>query len=557
MGRISTICFSSDSRQLRLSYCLILTLAHTVCLGLLAEFDEKTLWVLLVTRFLLGSAIGFLPQTTLGRLRPFVFVALLGALASSFPSKAPALLQIGLLFLAGLAIDLKIETITLRWSIESELSTDLALLYPCRFLGLLLGFSIKASGLLTQIDIQRSYQGLLVLMLTLVFLSRERENDSLLRPRVRTSKLPAKVQISDSLYFLKSSSSLQALSLLILTSALSGLVSLPITPMPVIGSLEEISATNLPVLGLAIILAIFLNLLVENVSLIRLTLVAYSLLVASLVLVHIGRLGRLSELGLETSVLFCCLLAYRWSAHNWHRSVDEFRAALLGITWTSAHWLGNYWHLPVGSTLQLITSTALSLGSLGLAALLCHTENQRPHSSAKPQEPSLAVVSERGYQEFETVTPPKKRAPRRNGFRGFVDWLTVGFPVNVILSASIAIAVATSWHVLEHREKWRLAIKNGWYRTQTEIFLSAIADRLEEEILVTNRVPDDWTLFIQTNFGKPESPVTDNDVWGSPLSFRDYPEFVEIRSAGQDKLLDTSDDLIEEAAKNLEEGKAL
>ena len=555
--RLTTICFSSDTRQLRLNYCLILTIASSLCLGLASGIGKHALLGIFIARLLLGLGLSLLPQTSAGRLRPLLSLLLAVILASTFATGLPPVIFLVALLMVSLGVDLQVESITLRWSIESELCANFALLYPTRYLGLLLGFSAQATSLLTQVDIHRSQQALLALLLTLVFLSREREEDTILRPRIRKSNIPPKVQVTDSFTFLRSPRSLESLSLLILTAALGGILGVRMAPDPLLGHVGGVWSMDLPTLGIAIVLVCVLSYLTESVSLIALTLSAYSLLIGHLILAQIGRWPMISRASLEAIAIFCCLLAYRWVVHHWHRGVDELRAALLPTIWTVAYWGAKQWGLAGETTVYLIATMTLGLGTLGIAAHLCRAESHRLVTSHKPLQRPVAVVSERGYQEFDTTEAPPKKRKRRPGLKGVADWLLVGFPVNVIVGMMIATVITTAWHALDHHEEWRLAIRDGWYTTRTELFLDSLSDRVEEEILVTNKVPSDWEQFVQSNFGKPEAPAQDVDAWGTRLSFQEYPKFVEIRSAGRDRKLNTLDDIVKEASKKLEEGEAL
>ena len=97
--------------------------------------------------------------------------------------------------------------------------------------------------------------------------------------------------------------------------------------------------------------------------------------------------------------------------------------------------------------------------------------------------------------------------------------------------------------IFHNKSEWERQLDNASRRFQTELFLSALNRRLQEEMLASQRVPKDWNLFISSSFNSNGKALTDIDLWNTPYRFENNPHEVRVVSAGPDKLFETADDL--------------
>ena len=112
-----------------------------------------------------------------------------------------------------------------------------------------------------------------------------------------------------------------------------------------------------------------------------------------------------------------------------------------------------------------------------------------------------------------------------------------------------SLTLAGTWHAWDERKSFEQQTRGMWITVKTQLFLTSLQRRTEEEMLASNRVPTDWADFIAKSFELDGRPLKDQDFWGTPLHFDSLPGEVMIVSAGPDKKLFTPDDLMRLAKK--------
>jgi hypothetical protein len=121
--------------------------------------------------------------------------------------------------------------------------------------------------------------------------------------------------------------------------------------------------------------------------------------------------------------------------------------------------------------------------------------------------------------------------------------LTVRFPITLTLAIAGSFAVAGLWHARDSKATYQSRVKDAWLGMQTQLFLTSLKLRVHEEMLTSNRIPNDWPGFIAASFQLDGRPMKDRDFWGTPLHFEVLPNEVRIVSAGPDRKLSTPDDI--------------
>lgn len=171
-------------------------------------------------------------------------------------------------------------------------------------------------------------------------------------------------------------------------------------------------------------------------------------------------------------------------------------------------------------------------------------------SSSEVERRCEAGSGRHGDRTFDFEAAPEVRSKQRSRWLARL-WYLLGirFPVTIAILLSGSFLLAGLWHLSAQRGTWRARAENAWLAFQTELFVSRLKVRLEEEMFASNRVPRDWANFIGSSFQLNGRAMQDRDFWGTPLHFDNLPKEVSIVSAGADRKLFTRDDISRKAQK--------
>ncbi len=257
-------------------------------------------------------------------------------------------------------------------------------------------------------------------------------------------------------------------------------------------------------------------------------------------------------LGLQLVLGLAALTAYRGVLAAQGKAVDPVLRTAIPLTLWALGQLG-------GETLVsrwpgLVVPVKVLASLILMAALWPAYRRWSPRvriSSSEVERSERESGSERhGDRTFDFEAAPAMRPKKRSRWLARLWYLLgVRFPVTITITLLGAFLLAGLWHLSAQRGTWRAKAENSWLSFQTELFVSRLKVRLEEEMLASNRVPRDWAGFIGSSFQLNGRPMKDRDFWGTPLHFESLPKEVLIVSAGADRKLFTRDDISRRAQK--------
>ena len=198
--------------------------------------------------------------------------------------------------------------------------------------------------------------------------------------------------------------------------------------------------------------------------------------------------------------------------------------------------------LRIASAVVMVVSTLWTVRNWGTASRI---------TSESVDDEKRTGRGRHGDRKFDFEAAPAAPGRRRPGRYLARLWffLTIRFPVTFVMVVLGSFALAALMHSGEAKKAWQQRAESMWKAMQTELFLSSLKRRLEEEMLASNRVPKDWAQFVAHNFELDGRPLKDRDFWGTPLQFTTLPREIHIVSAGPDRKHGTKDDLERYAVK--------
>lgn len=294
------------------------------------------------------------------------------------------------------------------------------------------------------------------------------------------------------------------------------------------------------------LLWVMLALVMERQNLRRLLRVTLS---ASLFLVWLGGPLKLWPEAVQLTLGLACLSLYRVNLTAQTERVDPILRTSLPLTlWVAGQLAGE--RVVVRWAEMTLPVTAFCSVVL-LWALHWAFRRGLPAEQAGGRDARRPVVSVRhGDRTFDfeaaPLVGPKRRSRQLSKLWHF---LTVRFPVSFAIVMVSSFLLAGVWHVSAQRQSWKAKTTDAWLAFQTELFVSRLKVRLEEEMLASSRVPSDWASFVGSSFQLEGRPLKAHDFWGTRLRFEDLPEKVRIVSAGSDAKFFTTDDIVRTADK--------
>ena len=269
----------------------------------------------------------------------------------------------------------------------------------------------------------------------------------------------------------------------------------------------------------------------------------------SLLLVWLGGPLKLWPVAVQLSLGLACLSLYRVNLTAQTERVDPILRTLVPLTlWVGGQLAGERivgtWAeltLPLTAFCSIFLVWALHWAvRRGLPADRAgRTDARRPAASVRHGDRTFDF-------EAAPLVGPKRRSRQLSRLWHF---LTVRCPVSFVIVMVSSFLLAGVWHVSAQRQAWKAKATDAWLAFQTELFVSRLKVRLEEEMLASSRVPSDWASFVASSFQLEGRPLKDRDFWGTRLHFEDLPRGVRIVSAGSDMKLFTSDDIVRTADK--------
>ncbi len=256
-----------------------------------------------------------------------------------------------------------------------------------------------------------------------------------------------------------------------------------------------------------------------------------------------------AQLGMQVAGIVAALACLRAVLASALEIPPIFRGALFSVSWVlfslSLVWCTNN----LSGSVSLVLKGIL-IGLVAIFVVLAIRESDEPPIKLSPftEERDRHTRGEglHGDKTHDFTAGPevKRRKKGRYSFRYYFYALTVRFPISLALIIITAALLALLFEGVESKEKWRKRGNDIWNHARTELFLTSLSHRVREEMLASNKVPRDWTEFVDTNFDNIEGrDRMDLDFWETPLEFITRPEEVEIRSAGADLEMGTDDDL--------------
>lgn len=512
---------------------------------------EGLLWLLMM-RPLVAAALTLLPPTSAGDLRPYtVSLSLLslGVVLLAGPESSSATVMLLVMFWL---IDPALDTLLVARCPEPEWLGRIAQMALARSAGLALG-ALGSALLADQGPTLRPAVAAMLGVLVFLLAVPEAPERSAWVPR-RLGSEGRSATLLESLGQLRQPALAGRILALFAAALLAGTLWPLLLPLPLVTPdlLDDWLLRSTVWWGLALLTAV-LALLLERLHRPAIITLCYSLLLTGLVASVLVK-AEVPELTLTLAVLanLAALLACRQALTTGIGMAPCPRATLPLWVWA----LG----LLTGQSLRTAPSTAcqiaMALASLGLLVALLgellgwYRGGAHSHKGPTIVETSPGKSVRHGdlKQDFTAAPVPLTRRPSAMRWLARLWFvLVVRFPVTLSLAVLAGFLLAGAWHISDHRKTWHQRTHEAWIRCQTELFLTSLKHRLEEEMLASNRVPTNWEEFVANNFQLDGRALKDRDFWGTPLYFDVQSDHVLIVSAGPDKKLNTADDLARSA----------
>jgi hypothetical protein len=524
---------------------------------------EPFLWLLLL-RPLAAMAITLLRPTSAGDLRPYLLAATLACLATvPFVNPSGAVFPLAVMALYCL-VDPSLDALMARHCPDFEWLGRMGQLVLMRSCGL--GVGLLAGTFLAGPDWGRPIfaAGLLALALMLALVSERPDRcdfwPSLVGTEIRRATLidslaqwrgPSRLRLSGHQTdsgreavpgLLGAAMVLFAVAVLAGTFQSMAYSVALLTPL----TLSEWLARPGHLLG-ALLMTAVLALLLERLPQQTLNTLCYPLLLLAMAARLTGPPHPAIPILLQMACGLALLVAFRQTLAAQPLVDPTLRAALPSTIWSLGLLAGQ---TPLGSQALNLARAACCL--MVLIALIATLRSWQTPTSIRSVEVQRSDPREgrHGDKTIDFEAAPGVVRKRRSRWLSRLWYaLTVRFPVTLTLAALTALVVAGVWHARDHKDSWEQRTHGVWVAMKSQLFLTALKHRAEEEMLASNRVPSNWAHFIAIHFELDGRPLKDRDFWGTPLHFETHPKHVRIVSAGPDKKLFTSDDLERSAHK--------
>ena len=506
-------------------------------------------WGLGAGRLLFCLLLVALPSTDAGRFRPLLVLISVASFAVVFWAPSLLFARWVLLTLLYLTMEVSIDALVLNRATEQEVPLELGWLAGCRLCGLWLGLFVQYAGLTEELRPQQLAWSTLLLVLAFWTVARESSADRFVPRGLAEPKSSVRESFPDYLKILGSPWALAAVTGLGCYACLAGYRAGAILPYPLLhpqgaGTWMGSILPNLVTLAVGLV-GIFL---LERLRLRNQLLAAAALACGLELSVLIQRSSPPDWLwGL---LLTSILLSSRAVLRETYSMDPVLRAAVVVTAWVAGGLFGQYLTTSLPTVAGKGFGPLLSIVTAVLAGVSWsrYAQPAKELSTLLPPSHREARFGDR-KQDFEAVPEPKRKSRSASGWRRRFNSFFLHLPMYLSTILLVAGGLKLGSSILHNKSEWEKQLDNASRRFQTELFLSALSRRLQEEMLASQRVPSDWHLFISSTFNSNGKPLTDIDLWNTPYRFENNRDEVRVVSAGPDKLFETADDLEKTIAK--------
>lgn len=500
-------------------------------------------WALGSGRLLLCLVLVYLPVTNAGRFRPLLFT--LSALGLVYYYLGHQLYSTHwvLVTLLYLSLEVAIDCLVLTVATEQELPLELGWLAGWRLVGLWAGIFLQHSDLSQWLG--RVTFVCLIGLACFWLLVRESASARFLPSGLvrRDDK-----NIVDDIRSLADRWNLAAAVNLFCFAFLTGYCAGAILPYPLLHPegagtwLGEIFS-NLQVLFVGLLAMFAIERLRLRTQVVLANLLAWGLLLPGLIL------DQPIPAYVWGLLLTGTLVSTRVMLRECYKIDPVLKAAAIVTVWTTGGLFGELFP-SISPSAERGLKLTLLLVVLTFATLGWRRYSRQATQIASPI-PASTIEARFGdrTQDFEAVPSERKKRKRFVRWRGRVNYLFVHLPVYVVTLAIVFGGLKIGSYVIHNKGDWERRFEDATRAFRTELFFGAFKRRLTEEMLASQRVPQDWRQFIEQSFSSQGVPLTDVDLWDTPYRFHSLPGKVVVESAGPDRVFETSDDLIQEVEK--------
>lgn len=500
-------------------------------------------WGLGAGRLLFCLLLVALPPTDAGRFRPLLVILAGASLAVAVWTPSFLFARWVFLTLLYLTMEVCIDALVLSRATEQEVPLELGWLAGCRLCGLWLGLFVQHAGLTDELRPEQLAWSALLAVLVFWIVARESSADRFIPRTLKEANESVRARYLENFKLLVNPWTLCAVAGLGCYASLAGYRAGAILPYPLLhpqgaGSWMSSILPNLATLAVGLLGTVIL----ERLRL-RNQLLAAAALACGLELSVLIQQSN-PPTWLWGLLLTSILLSSRAVLRETYSMDPVFRAAVVVTVWVAGGLFGQYLttSLPtpadkaVGSLLTMIAAV-LAAGSWGRYA-----QPAKELSTLVPPSQRDARFGDR-KQDFEAVPEPKRKSRLAAGWRRKFNYFFLHLPMYVTTILMVGGSLKLGSYIFHNKSEWEKQLDNASRRFQTELFLSALSRRLQEEMLASQRVPKDWNGFIASSFNSNGKPLTDIDLWNTPYRFENNPDEVRVVSAGPDRLFETADDL--------------
>ena len=373
----------------------------------------------------------------------------------------------------------------------------------------------------------------------------------LIPKNLKQSKLPFKIVLSDALYYLRQPRSAAALNHLLIFSFLAGLSAGAVLPYPLLHPTQasEWFTSLLPNLtllavGLALVWLtekLRLGYQIPVVALLSLALIGYKAIEGE------SAVPEFSAGILMAGILLSCRAVLRET----YRLSSILRASVVVTLWTFGSLFGALFVEANPPRLQLPLQILCGLFSLafGFLSLRHYLTPAVKLEAVKPARKKSERFGDHNH-DFENAALPERRKRRLSWkVQAFFYFFLVNLPVTLLLAATLGALLSFGWVTMERRGSFEEKLQSAFKVFRTQLFFTGFEKRLTEEMIGSQRVPEDWSAFISETFTSDGIPLNDVDLWGTPYQILNQKSEVVITSAGPDRKFETTDDLTRAIAK--------
>jgi hypothetical protein len=499
-------------------------------------------WGLGAGRLLFCLLLVALPATDAGRFRPLLVILAGASFAVAAWASSFLFARWALLTLLYLAMEVSLDALVLNRATEQEVPFELGWLAGCRLCGLWMGLFVQYAGLTEELRPRQLALSTLLAVLAFWIVARESSADRFV-PLNLEWEGTVRQRFLKHFKVLGSPWTLTALAGLGCYACLAGYRAGAILPYPLLhpqgaGSWMSRIIPNLATLAVGLLGSLTL----ERLRL-RNQLWAAAALTCGLELsVLIQQSSPPSWLWglLLTSILLSSRAVLRETY-----SVDPvLRAATVVTVWVACGLWGQYLSTSPPTSAEKVVGPLFAVVVAVLAAISWsrYAQPAKELSTLLPPARGEARFGDR-KQDFEAAPEPRRKSRPATGWRRRVNSFLLHLPMYLTTILMVAGSLKLGSYIFYNKQKWEKQLDNASRRFQTELLLSALERRLQEEMLASQRVPKDWNQFISSSFNSNGKPLTDIDLWNTPYRFENIPGEIRVVSAGPDRIFETEDDL--------------